>query len=74
MSHDQKDGGADDAGDDRGQNGGENGSPSNDLLSFPLSPVEIMARNHAILCTVGFLILLPLGVLLARYARTFARR
>ncbi|KAJ6609094.1 hypothetical protein B0H10DRAFT_2165067 [Mycena sp. CBHHK59/15] len=33
-----------------------------------------MARNHAILCTIGFLILLPLGVLLARYARTFTQR
>ncbi|KAJ7017175.1 hypothetical protein C8F04DRAFT_1054523 [Mycena alexandri] len=74
MSHDQNDAGADDAGDDRGQNGGETGNPHDDVFSFPLSSIEIMARNHAILCTVGFLILLPLGVLLARYARTFTRR
>ncbi|KAJ3994413.1 hypothetical protein F5050DRAFT_517741 [Lentinula boryana] len=39
--------------------------------SFPLQPLEIMAKNHAILATTGFLILLPLGVLIARYARTF---
>jgi len=39
--------------------------------STPLQPLEITARNHAILSTVGFLILLPIGVLVARYARTF---
>ncbi|KAJ4478806.1 hypothetical protein C8J55DRAFT_549803 [Lentinula edodes] len=39
--------------------------------SFPLQPLEIMAKNHAILSTTGFLILLPVGVLVARYARTF---
>lgn len=39
--------------------------------SFPLQPLEIMAKNHAILATTGFLILLPVGVLVARYARTF---
>ncbi|KAJ7476734.1 hypothetical protein FB451DRAFT_1173593 [Mycena latifolia] len=33
-----------------------------------------MACNHAVVCTVGFLILLPLGTLLARYARAFPRR
>jgi len=37
----------------------------------PLSPLEIMIKNHAILSTVGFLILLPVGVLIARYTRTF---
>ncbi|KAF5336249.1 hypothetical protein D9758_014359 [Tetrapyrgos nigripes] len=42
--------------------------------SLPLFPTEVLARNHAILCTVGFLILLPLGTLLARYARTFTNR
>ena len=30
-----------------------------------------MVVAHAILCTIGFLILLPAGALLARYARTF---
>jgi len=62
-------------GGDGGQGGGpdgNNGAPSTFII--PLSPLEIKARNHAILCTVGFLILLPLGVLLARYARTFTRR
>ncbi|KAL0579718.1 hypothetical protein V5O48_002282 [Marasmius crinis-equi] len=39
----------------------------------PLSPIEIQARNHAILCATGFLILLPVGALIARYARTFTR-
>ncbi|KAJ3757576.1 hypothetical protein EV360DRAFT_71023 [Lentinula raphanica] len=39
--------------------------------AFPLQPLEIMAKNHAILATTGFLILLPVGVLIARYARTF---
>ncbi|KAF9478955.1 hypothetical protein BDN70DRAFT_879354 [Pholiota conissans] len=39
-------------------------------FSIPLSDTEIRARNHAILCTVGFLILLPVGVLVARYTRT----
>lgn len=66
---------------DDGGNGGGGGGPGpsgganapTGLSSFPLSAIEIKARNHAILCTVGFLILLPLGVLLARYARTFTR-
>ncbi|KAL0959521.1 hypothetical protein HGRIS_011235 [Hohenbuehelia grisea] len=43
-------------------------------VPFPLSPLEKQARNHAILCTTGFLILLPLGALIARYARTFTNR
>ncbi|KAJ7432186.1 hypothetical protein B0H11DRAFT_2079454 [Mycena galericulata] len=44
------------------------------VVSFPLTPIEIKARNHAVISTVGFLILLPLGVLLPRYARTFVRQ
>ena len=40
-------------------------------LSTPLLPFQKMIVAHAILCTVGFLILLPAGALLARYARTF---
>jgi len=70
MSHDQNDGGAGDAGQDGG--GGNGGNP-NGFISVPLSMQEILARRHAILCSVGFLILLPLGVLLARYTRTFLR-
>jgi len=40
-------------------------------FSPPLLPQEVLTRNHALLCTVGFLILLPVGVLVARYTRTF---
>lgn len=71
MSHDQNDGGAGDGGQDGG--GGDGGNP-NGFISVPLSMQEILARRHAILCSVGFLILLPLGVLLARYTRTFLRQ
>ncbi|KAJ7697627.1 hypothetical protein B0H17DRAFT_1197287 [Mycena rosella] len=52
----------------------DGGSTAGNLATIPLIPIEILVRNHAILCTIGFLILLPLGVLLARYARTFTRR
>jgi len=40
-------------------------------FDFPLQPVEVKARNHGIIMAVGFLILLPIGVLVARYTRTF---
>ncbi|KAJ7587192.1 hypothetical protein C8J56DRAFT_92761 [Mycena floridula] len=43
-------------------------------FSVPLSPIESYARTHAWLCTVGFLILLPIGTLVARYTRTFTRQ
>ncbi|KAG7085768.1 hypothetical protein E1B28_003309 [Marasmius oreades] len=43
-------------------------------FKFPLSPIEIQAKNHAILCASGFLILLPVGVLIARYSRTITNR
>lgn len=39
-------------------------------IHIPLSDIEKRARNHAILCTIGFLILLPIGTLVARYSRT----
>ncbi|KAF8155491.1 hypothetical protein B0H34DRAFT_849806 [Crassisporium funariophilum] len=39
-------------------------------VTFPLNDLELRARNHAVLSTVGFLILLPIGVLVARYTRT----
>ncbi|KAJ7443835.1 hypothetical protein FB451DRAFT_1295143 [Mycena latifolia] len=80
MSHglnDQNDQGEAEPGDVQGGGaGGEgtNGGNFGNAITFPLSSIEIMARNHAIVCTVGFLILLPLGTLLARYARTFTRR
>jgi len=41
---------------------------------FPLSPLEQTAKTHAILCSIGFLILLPIGVLVARFSRTFTPR
>ncbi|OSC96566.1 CBD9-like protein [Trametes coccinea BRFM310] len=37
----------------------------------PLQPFQKMIIAHALLCTIGFLIVLPAGGLLARYARTF---
>ncbi|KAG6810213.1 hypothetical protein H0H92_012859 [Tricholoma furcatifolium] len=43
-------------------------------ISFPLTPLEKTAKTHAILCTTGFLILLPIGALVARFARTFSTR
>ncbi|KAJ6557874.1 hypothetical protein B0H19DRAFT_1028419 [Mycena capillaripes] len=67
--YESRDDGGNGGGGGPGPSGGAN-APVGQLL-IPLSPIEIKARNHAILCTVGFLILLPLGVLLARYARTF---
>lgn len=54
--------------------GGVTIGPSSAASTFPLLPIEVMARNHALLCTIGFLILLPFGTLVARYARTFTRR
>jgi hypothetical protein len=75
MSHGQGEAGDAPDGNGGGQNGGDGGGVApTGLLSFPLTSIEVMARNHAIVSTVGFLILLPLGVLLARYARTFTRR
>ncbi|KAH0578304.1 hypothetical protein H2248_003931 [Termitomyces sp. 'cryptogamus'] len=44
------------------------------LRSFPLTPVERTAKTHAILCVTGFLILLPIGALVARFIRTFSTR
>lgn len=40
-------------------------------IHIPLLPFEKTARTHAILCVIGFLGLLPLGAITARYARTF---
>ncbi|KAI0051372.1 hypothetical protein FA95DRAFT_323564 [Auriscalpium vulgare] len=47
---------------------------SNPNFSVPLNFVEKKARTHALLVSVGFLILVPLGTLTARYARTFTNR
>ncbi|RDB16770.1 hypothetical protein Hypma_002605 [Hypsizygus marmoreus] len=49
--------------------GSSSGSgPTDDI---PLQPYERLIVAHAIFCTVGFLLLLPAGALLARYFRTF---
>ncbi|TBU25164.1 CBD9-like protein [Dichomitus squalens] len=39
--------------------------------STPMLQYQKMIVAHALLCTIGFLILLPAGALLARYTRTF---
>jgi len=44
------------------------------MSDLPLTPPEERAKKHAILCTTGFLIILPLGSLFARYARTFTNK
>ncbi|TFK91609.1 hypothetical protein K466DRAFT_515061 [Polyporus arcularius HHB13444] len=44
---------------------------SSGIESAPLLPFQKMIVAHALLCTIGFLILLPAGALLARFARTF---
>ncbi|KAH9478767.1 Cytochrome b561 and DOMON domain-containing protein [Psilocybe cubensis] len=58
-------GGGGDAGD-----AGDGGNGGFIPFSIPLTELERRARNHAILCVVGFLILLPIGALVARYSRT----
>jgi len=40
-------------------------------MSQPLSLYEQRVRDHAILASVAFLIVIPLGVLIPRYLRTF---
>jgi len=47
------------------------GGSSGSLVALPLLPYQKLIVAHAILCTVGFLLLLPLGALLARFLRTF---
>ncbi|KAF9500601.1 hypothetical protein BDN71DRAFT_1439995 [Pleurotus eryngii] len=43
-------------------------------FNFPLNALEKTVITHAILCTTGFLILLPLGALGVRYVRTFTNK
>ncbi|KAI0260804.1 hypothetical protein BC834DRAFT_973108 [Gloeopeniophorella convolvens] len=40
----------------------------------PLNEYEKRVRDHALLASIAFLILVPLGVLLPRYLRTFTNR
>ncbi|KAG6842071.1 hypothetical protein C0991_002725 [Blastosporella zonata] len=48
--------------------GGHGTNPSDDI---PLLPYQRMIVAHGIFCTVGFLLFLPGGALLARYLRVF---
>ncbi|KAI3602750.1 CBD9-like protein [Moniliophthora roreri] len=53
-----------------GSNGGNSNSGSSQHEQ-PLLPYQKLIVAHAIFCVVGFLLLLPVGALLARYLRTF---
>lgn len=53
-----------------GSNGSGSGSNNNGGTSLPLTSTERMIIAHGILCVIGFLFLLPLGALVARYFRT----
>ena len=44
---------------------------SGGVVVLPLQSFQKMIIAHAVLCVIGFLILLPAGAILARYARTF---
>ncbi|KAH9962052.1 hypothetical protein BJV74DRAFT_871461 [Russula compacta] len=44
------------------------------MSSPPLSEYEKRVRDHALLASIAFLIIIPLGVLLPRYLRTFTNR
>lgn len=50
------------------------GSAGGGSVDVPLQPYQKMIVAHAILCVVGFLGLLPAGVLIARYSRTFTNK
>jgi len=50
---------------------GTGSSPSTGVVGIPLLPYQKMIIAHAIFCTVGLLLFLPAGALLARYLRTF---
>jgi hypothetical protein len=47
------------------------GADTSGVDSIPLLPYQRMIIAHATFCTVGFLLFLPAGSLLARYSRTF---
>jgi hypothetical protein len=49
-------------------------SPVSAPAVVPLSPRARVARDHAVLASVAWLIILPLGALVARYLRTFTRK
>ena len=45
-----------------------------DSGEFVLSERDVRIKNHATLCSVGFIILLPFGALVGRYLRTFTKQ
>ncbi|KAF4621244.1 hypothetical protein D9613_000655 [Agrocybe pediades] len=47
------------------------GTPTGGSFKIPYLPYQKLIIAHAVFCSVGFLVLLPLGALLARYLRTF---
>ncbi|KAI0248130.1 hypothetical protein BJV78DRAFT_1285015 [Lactifluus subvellereus] len=47
---------------------------STEGYDMPLSLYEERVRNHALLMSISFLILLPIGALIPRYLRTFTNR
>ena len=53
-------------------NGNGNGNSSPVLTHVPLLPYEKYIIAHAVLCMTGFLILLPIGAIIARLMRTFS--
>jgi len=44
------------------------------LLHIPLLPFQMNLVAHGIVSAIGYLVLLPLGILLARYTRTFTNK
>ncbi|KAI9511396.1 hypothetical protein F5148DRAFT_344255 [Russula earlei] len=44
------------------------------IMSTPFSEYEEKVRDHGLLASITFLVILPLGVLLPRYVRTFTNR
>lgn len=56
-----------------GSSGSDSDTPSGGATDdIPLTHYQRMIVAHAIFCVIGFALLLPVGVLLARYLRTFS--
>jgi hypothetical protein len=41
---------------------------------FVLSERDTRIKNHATLCSIGFIVVLPFGALVGRYLRTFTKQ
>jgi hypothetical protein len=54
-----------------GSNSSSGSGSSGGSGAGPLTKTDKMLIAHAVLCGVGFLVVLPLGAILARLARTF---